>query len=236
MRFGEKDEAKALLLKVAELSLATNEGQRLIPVACAMLEYQWLFNEKIEDQRVIDFRLEIADGNYHSWAISEFAFWLTLNGISFSTSWKLVPAYELLLNGNNKDAVALMLDKGCTYEAAIMLSNGDENDQRKALDILDSLGTIKALDKVRGDMKTKGYKNIPSGARKSTKSNPAMLTNRQLDVLQELGNGLQNIEIAEKLFISSKTVEHHMSSIFVKLDVNSRSKAVIKAKELRILV
>jgi len=50
-----------------------------------------------------------------------------------------------------------------------------------------------------------------------------------------LKEGLQNKEIASKLFISAKTVEHHISSILFKLDVNSRSKAVREAVRLEII-
>ena len=56
-----------------------------------------------------------------------------------------------------------------------------------------------------------------------------------MGVLQLLKDGLQNKEIAMKLFISPKTVDHHMTSIFFKLDVNSRAKAVKEAGRLGII-
>ena len=46
---------------------------------------------------------------------------------------------------------------------------------------------------------------------------------------------MQNKEIAEQLFISPKTVDHHISSILFKLDVNSRSKAAQEAVRLGII-
>ncbi|MEP6949914.1 MAG: LuxR C-terminal-related transcriptional regulator [Ginsengibacter sp.] len=61
------------------------------------------------------------------------------------------------------------------------------------------------------------------------------VTNRELDVLQLFKKAVQNEEIAETLFISHKTVDHHISSILFKLDVNSRSKAVSEAVRLGIL-
>ena len=81
-------------------------------------------------------------------------------------------------------------------------------------------------EKMKLEMRTSGIKSIPRGIRKTTQSNPAHLTGRELDVLQLLKEGLQNKEIAARLFISAKTVDHHISSIFFKLDVNSRAKAV----------
>ena len=78
-------------------------------------------------------------------------------------------------------------------------------------------------------MRASGIKSIPRGIRKTTRANTAHLTERELDVLQLLKEGLQNKEIAGKLFISPKTVVHHISSIFFKLDVKSRTKAVQQA-------
>jgi DNA-binding NarL/FixJ family response regulator len=85
------------------------------------------------------------------------------------------------------------------------------------------------------DMRSSGIKKIPRGLRVSTRANPAQLTNRELDVLQLLKKGIQNKEIGEALFISPKTVDHHISSILFKLDVNSRAKAVTEAVRLGIL-
>jgi len=84
-------------------------------------------------------------------------------------------------------------------------------------------------------MRTSGIKSIPRGIRKSTQSNAALLTSRELDVLQLLKEGLQNKEIAGKLFISAKTVDHHISSILFKLDVHSRIKAVTEAVRMHII-
>jgi NarL family two-component system response regulator LiaR len=55
------------------------------------------------------------------------------------------------------------------------------------------------------------------------------LTEREQEVLLGLVEGLSNKEIAEKLFISDKTVKIHVSKIFKKLEVKSRSQAVIYA-------
>jgi len=84
-------------------------------------------------------------------------------------------------------------------------------------------------------MREEGIKNIPKGPRQSTKENPEGLTTRQLEVLELLTNGLSNSEIADKLFISPKTVDHHISAILAKLDVHSRTQAIAAASELSIL-
>lgn len=55
------------------------------------------------------------------------------------------------------------------------------------------------------------------------------LTRRELEVLELLGKGLKNREIAEQLHISEKTVKNHVSSIFFKLHVNDRTQAALLA-------
>ncbi|WP_078549996.1 response regulator [Litchfieldia alkalitelluris] len=64
---------------------------------------------------------------------------------------------------------------------------------------------------------------------KAEPTNDTTLTEREKDVLLCLVEGLSNKEIAEKLFISDKTVKIHVSKIFKKLDVKSRSQVVIYA-------
>src|SRR6185436_228142 len=64
--------------------------------------------------------------------------------------------------------------------------------------------------------------------------NPANLTPRELEVLALLGDGLTNAEIAERLFLSEKTVGHHVSAILRKLGVANRVQAVTEAARLGI--
>ena len=58
---------------------------------------------------------------------------------------------------------------------------------------------------------------------------------RELEVLQLISQGLSNLEIAEKLFVSESTIKTHVSSLFVKLDVKRRTQAVTRAKEWRVI-
>ena len=62
------------------------------------------------------------------------------------------------------------------------------------------------------------------------------LSERELEVLQHVAGGLSNQEIADKLFLSAGTVKRHMSNIYQKLDVHSRTQALERARTLRVLV
>jgi DNA-binding CsgD family transcriptional regulator len=65
-----------------------------------------------------------------------------------------------------------------------------------------------------------------------TRANPANLTARELEVLGLLAEQMSNAEIAGRLFLSQRTVHHHVSSILGKLEVRSRGEAAQKAREL----
>lgn len=56
------------------------------------------------------------------------------------------------------------------------------------------------------------------------------LTEREMDVLMGLWEGLSNQELGEKLFISLNTVKYHVSNLYIKLDIKSRTQA-LKFKE-----
>ena len=59
----------------------------------------------------------------------------------------------------------------------------------------------------------------------------AGLSARELDVLRLVATGLTNAEVAEKLFLSSRTVDWHLGSIYRKLGLRSRAEATRFAAE-----
>ena len=61
------------------------------------------------------------------------------------------------------------------------------------------------------------------------------ISKREYEVLQLIGQGLSNQEIAEKLFVSLNTVKTHTSNLFTKLDAKRRTQAIQRAKELGLL-
>jgi len=61
------------------------------------------------------------------------------------------------------------------------------------------------------------------------------LSKREYEILQLINEGLSNQQIADKLYVSENTIKKHVSSLFLKMDVERRTEAVRKAKELRII-
>jgi len=122
------------------------------------------------------------------------------------------------------------------YDAALALvDSGDPANAARALDILDRLGADAVAAKVRRELRTKGVTAVPARRRTATLANPVGLTARQVEVLRLLDDGLTNVELAERLYLSAKTVDHHVSAILAKLEVNKRRDAVRKARALGIL-
>jgi DNA-binding NarL/FixJ family response regulator len=81
-------------------------------------------------------------------------------------------------------------------------------------------------------MRDLGIRSIPAGARPATKAHPHGLTTREQEILQLISQGQSNEEISASLFISVRTVEHHVSAILGKLGTDSRKGAAKEARRL----
>ncbi len=83
-------------------------------------------------------------------------------------------------------------------------------------------------------MKQLGVRAIPRGPRPATRTAPAGLTAREQEVLALLTEGLPDREISERLFISERTVHHHVSAVLSKFGVSSRTAAAREAARMGI--
>ncbi len=61
------------------------------------------------------------------------------------------------------------------------------------------------------------------------------ISNRELQVLELLGKGHSNQEIADRIFVSTNTVKTHLTHLYEKLEVNRRTQAVKKAHDLQLI-
>ena len=69
----------------------------------------------------------------------------------------------------------------------------------------------------------------------SLEDNEQIVTRREIDVLQLIADGCSTPEVAERLFISQKTVKNHLASIYQKLDARDRTQAVLQAVRMGIV-
>jgi DNA-binding CsgD family transcriptional regulator len=79
---------------------------------------------------------------------------------------------------------------------------------------------------------TNAAQPLPISSRQTTRSNPLGLTRREAQILALLSDGLRNSVIAKRLFLSTTTIDHHVSAILAKLGVQSRAEAVTPAWRL----
>ena len=120
------------------------------------------------------------------------------------------------------------------YEEAIALGTGDVEARLRSLEILDSLGAAAVASRTRKELRDRGV-SVPRGRGRATREHSAGLTARQAEVLGLLGEGLSNPEIADRLFLSPRTVENHVSAVLAKLEASTRDQAVAKAEEQHLL-
>ena len=106
---------------------------------------------------------------------------------------------------------------------------------REAIAILDRLGATAAVNVVRAEMRHRGFTSIPRGSRTTTRADRFGLTSRQREVLTLLSEGLTNADIGTRLFLSERTVDHHVSAVLAKLGVQTRRDAARVADEAGML-
>lgn len=218
-----------LLEEAYTLALGTGEIQRIAPVAAARAEAAWLGGN--QQQCLIEARTgyELALTYPDPWKLGELSIWMWRAGGLSSAPASIAEPFQQLISGNWRRAAELWAQIGCPYEQALALAAGDAEARCQALMLFERLGAHPAAAMVRRGLRQEGIAGIPRGPRPSTRTNRAGLTSRQLEVLELIGEGLSNAEIASRLFTSPKTIEHHVSAVLAKLGVHSRAQAISAA-------
>jgi DNA-binding CsgD family transcriptional regulator/tetratricopeptide (TPR) repeat protein len=141
--------------------------------------------------------------------------------------------YRMLLSGDRHGAAQWWQQKGSPYEAALAVSgSGDVVALRAAIDVLRALGARAAVAVLARELRALGERDVPGERRTATATHPVGLTQREWEVLQLLTFGMRNAEIAARLVVSPRTVDHHVSAVLAKLKVRTRSEAVAAAIRL----
>jgi DNA-binding CsgD family transcriptional regulator len=210
-------------------------GESTYPLRPARAEAAWLAGDRRRATREIAAGIPAFTPATNPWLVGEFAVWARKLGVHWACPTRPAEPYALLLAGYPEKSAAAWAALGCPYEEAQALSDTDEEEpMRRALSILQSLGALAAAKAVTDRLREMGARKIARGPRTATRANPNGLSDRELEVLALLAEGLRNTEIAERLVLSTRTVDHHVSAILAKLDVRSRYDAGRKAHTLGI--
>jgi DNA-binding CsgD family transcriptional regulator/tetratricopeptide (TPR) repeat protein len=229
IRRGDPD-ASSPLEEARALAGPEPELQRLGTLAAVCAEAAWLAGDLPSVVRAVMPAYERVSQRQDPRMKGELAAWLWRANALEGTPSDIEEPCALEIAGNWQAAARAWQILGCPYEHAIVLGRyGGEPEQREALAIFERLGAAPAAEALRRQMRSRGLRGIPRGARASTRRNPLGLTPREADILALLSKGLRNSVIAKRLFVSTKTVDHHVSSILAKLGVQSRTEAIAVA-------
>lgn len=225
-----------LLDEAWERAVKADDLQFLGPVSAARAEAAWLEGRAeaigAETETTYDLACQLNEPTTAGWL----GCWRGRAGLPVEPPDDVPERFRLQLDHEPEAAAELLKTEGAGYDAAIALAlSSDGSWLRAAHEQLRALGARPAAAIVARRLRELGERNLPRGPRRATRENPAGLTNRELEVLPLLAQGLRNAEIAQRLVVTPKTVDHHVSSILRKLGVTNRGQAGAAAARLGVV-
>lgn len=228
MRLGDRRALAALDLGLARADRGVGYAEDLLATELAM-EAAWL--GLLDEGAAADRYARMADAAQRvedGWALSRLAFWALRLGIAPPSGPLPGPVYDEIAGDSIKSAVRWK-ESGYPVEAAIVDAFTPGASLREVFGELERIGAHGVADGLRPRLRERGVSGVPRGVQPATDDHPAGLTSRQQDVLVLIVAGCSNDDIAAELFISPKTVSHHVSAILAKLGVDSRVQAAALA-------
>jgi DNA-binding CsgD family transcriptional regulator/tetratricopeptide (TPR) repeat protein len=220
-----------LLDEAATAADGSGEPQFVVPARLARAEAYWLAGQAGPARAEAELAAAATTADALSWDRGAVACWLRRTGAGVAVPGELAEPYQVQLDGHLEKAAQIWADLGCRYEAALTLYDAtEERLLRRALETFSELGATAAVRVVRQKMRGLGIKSVPAGPRSATRADLFGLTRREHEVFALVGEGLTNAEIAARLFISVKTVDHHVSAVLAKLGAPTRAAAVTRLR------
>jgi DNA-binding CsgD family transcriptional regulator len=199
-------------------------------VRAARAEAAWVAGDGVRTLEEACAGYDVAVRQQHAWVAGELAYWQWKAGHPAPRLDWLAEPFALQLAGEGRAAAAAWQRLGCPYEEARTLADGDDAARRIALETWQRLGARPAARSLGRDLRAAGLARVPRGPYTATRANHFGLTPRQADVLSLLEADLSNAQIAERLSIAPKTVDHHVAAVLAKLEVPSRKAAAALAR------
>ena len=230
-----RDSARTSIAKAWDLASIAAEDQRLAPTAIAAAEHAWITESSEVPLAEIRQVMEVGLEKGFQWSPGAIAFWLWELGELSEPPEGIAQPYQLMMEGKALDAAAIWEAKGLPYERGLALMHGNDEARLEALEVFETLGATAVAAKLRQALRADGVA-VPRGKGRDTRRHAAGLTVRQAEVLQLLEEGLTNTEIADRLFVSPRTVENHVAAVLSKLDSPTRDEAVSRARDEGLLI
>lgn len=238
-RRGDAD-ADVLLERALQDAEATGERQYTFPVRLGIVEQYWL-TERLDSARQ-HLQLLLAEGTdlLRTWDLGEIAVWARRLQVSIPNKLlqELPAGYRQEADGQFEEAANHWESIGAPYCACLALIAGSSgiSDQsaRRALAIASGIEAHAAVAKILYLAKKQGFTletNTPKRAAKRPATNhPLGLTSREQSVLRRLVSGASNLEIAEDIRRSQRTVSRNVASVLQKMNAQSRIDAMLRVK------
>lgn len=224
--------ARDALEAAAGVGVPRDEVSAHVDLAVARAELAWTERRADEVQRVVAEAVAsgVATGPE---AHARLVFWQRLSGLAVDADVDGTGSYADGARGDWAAAAEGFEQRGMPYEEALVrLPTGDEESLRRALAVLRRLGAVPAEKLALQRLRHLGVRGLERGPRPATRSHPAGLTSREVEVVELLARGLRNVDLADRLVISPRTVDHHVAAIMRKLGTRTRGEAVARAVEL----
>jgi DNA-binding CsgD family transcriptional regulator len=230
-----RTETRIALDRMWALAESAEQLTVMDPAAAVLAEYLWLSGDDgsqwLESlDSVLAKGIEVGK----PWPSGSLAFWMWKLGRLDSRPDGTFDFYGWIIDGEPERAVEFWHARGVPYEEALSRMHCGRDEQLRALRIAESLGADALASRIRGLLAADGV-TPPRGFGRATRDHTAGLTQRQAEVLDLLAEGLTNADIADRLFLSPRTVENHVAAILMKLDAPTRARAVAAARERAIL-
>ncbi|MFN8664083.1 MAG: LuxR C-terminal-related transcriptional regulator [Thermomicrobiales bacterium] len=226
--------AEATLAEGWRLAERTSQLIRMGPVCAAQAERDLLLDRHEAAATALSRVLTLADERGTPWQRGELRWLAQQVGLPVADQ-DVAPPWAMQLRGAWEDAATAWEELGYPYEAAVArLHAGDVPQVQAAAQIATALQARPLLARCNATLRKLGVREtpMPRGPRASTQANPAGLTQREAEVLELVAAGLTNAGIAERLYLTPKTVGHHLSAIYTKLGAANRVEAVRLAREM----
>jgi DNA-binding CsgD family transcriptional regulator len=227
----EQPEAGAPLEDAWRMTSQGGEAAAVLPLRIARAEVAWLTGD-VQGMRQELLAAAPLLQHHDPWTRGALHTWARRCALDLGAAAEVAPPYERMLAGDWRAAAELWTELGCPYDAGLaLLDSGNEQGLREAVAVLERLGAVAAVAIAQTAMRQLGLRAIPRGRRAETRANPWGLTRREWQVLGLVCDGMSNADIADRLVLAQKTVDHHVSAVLAKLEVSSRRSAARKATE-----